>query len=391
MIKRWAGWMGVMLWLLVSNYISGWAQTTSLPTTNALGKQEKLDLNNIGHQVQPGDTYYRLAKKYQVPVDSLLKWNGQNLTVGKVVRIAAEPSLLNQADTLIQVTPRTSVALPEQAPVPSPEISTEETGKSTTAKSSYRNNRETAETGTEKMMQRVLVVPFDPYLYFSDADEDIARQSKLPKQNIRYIFRSRLNAYLDPNGFEIINLLDGNHLPNSDELKKAYKSLAYSYQDVSASRFHPLPAKQKPFLNGPEAWFRKQKEKAGLVSPEEVSVAAEGEKYYGVKVKSPDFYPYFNERYNLDYYIFINQFEIHTDYTNCLDRTTQNFTREFLVHYTIFDAQGELIAGNKVKIPYVSNVNEINKIVRDNLNKIAQRILADLPQPQVPSSEAAQN
>ncbi|QMU29831.1 LysM peptidoglycan-binding domain-containing protein [Adhaeribacter radiodurans] len=393
MIKRLVGWIGLVFWLLLSNSFSGWAQTTLPPDTNVFSKKEKLESIKNVHQVQPGDTYYSLSKKYQIPVDSLIKWNGSDLPIGKLIRIAAESLAINTTDldTLIQVAPPSEKVIPEQRPSHSPEISGQAVEKSTTTQSAYEEPEEGA--GSDKMMQRVLVIPFDPYLYFSDADEDIARQSDLPKQNIRYIFRSRLNAFLDPNGFEIINLLDGNHSPTSEELKNAYKSLAYSYQDVTTSRFHLVPRKQKSFFSGPESWFRKQKEKAGLASPspEEASVAAEGEKYYGVKVKSPDFYRHFNQRYNLDYYIFINQFEIHTDYTNCIDRTTQNFIREFLVHYTIFDSQGELIAGNKVKIPYVSNVNEINKIVRDNLSKIAQRILADLPNPQVPSSEAAQN
>lgn len=112
-------------------------------------------------------------------------------------------------------------------------------------------------------------------------------------------------------------------------------------------------------------------------------------KYYGVSVKNPDFYNYFNNRYHPDYYLFINQFEISTDYTNCLDRTTQDFTRHFVVHYTLLDALGEVIVGNKVKIPYVSHVNDIDKIGRENLGKITNRILADLPQPQIVNSEEA--
>src|SRR3712207_4864804 len=105
MIKRMVGWIGVVFWLLMSNSFIVWAQTTLPPNTNVLNKKEKLDLGKIWHQVQPGDTYYRLARKYQVPVDSLLKWNGQSLSVGKVVRIAAEPSFVSSADTLIQVVP----------------------------------------------------------------------------------------------------------------------------------------------------------------------------------------------------------------------------------------------------------------------------------------------
>ena len=96
---------------------------------------------------------------------------------------------------------------------------------------------------------------------------------------------------------------------------------------------------------------------------------------------------YFNQHYAVDYYLFLSQFEIHTDYTNCLDRTQNDFTREFLVHYTLIDNQGTLIAGNKVKVSYISHVNDIEKIIRDNLNKMAQRILADLPQPAALASQ----
>ena len=80
--------------------------------------------------------------------------------------------------------------------------------------------------------------------------------------------------------------------------------------------------------------------------------------------------------------MFINQFEISTDYTSCLDRTKNDFVREFLVHYTIYDNQGQLIAGNKVRVPYISHVNDIEKIIKDNLNRMAERILADLPSPE---------
>jgi hypothetical protein len=241
-----------------------------------------------------------------------------------------------------------------------------------------------------KAAQRVLVIPFDPYLYFSDADNDIAAQSRIPKQNVRYVFRTRLNAFMDPKGFENINLLGGAFRDDKSELDRIYKSVSYSYQPVTYSKYNPVPMTEKTG-NGPVAWIQKKKEKfTAPPSPESVgntSVAKDPTKYYGAKVKDPDLYRYFNQNYAVDYYLFINQFEIHTDYTNCLDRTQNDFVREFLVHYTIFDNQGTLISGNKVKVPYISHVNDIEKIVRDNLNQMAQRILADLPRPAALTSQ----
>lgn len=332
--------------------------------------------------VQPGDTYYRLSRIYRVPVDSLIKWNGERLPVGKTIRVMAGD---------FPPAPHLPVTGAREAPAPAADSSksavivTEQPGvefekPASTTMTRYEESERPVVAKNEA--QRVMVIPFDPYLYFSDADNDISRQSRIPSQNVRYVFRSRLNAFLDPKGFQSINLLGGVRRDSIDELSKIYKSLAYSYQDITWSRFNPLPANQKPLATGPKAWFKRQKEKIGITPPVEEVIAGEGKKYYGVKVKNPDFYTYFNTHYNVDYYLFINQFEIHTDYTNCIDRVTQNFVREFLVHYTIFDAKGELIAGNKVKIPYVSNVNDLEKIVRDNLNKMAQRILSDLPQPQ---------
>lgn len=380
-----------LLWLLFCCCQSVWAQT---PLADSLAVQQEALAGNSQdkgwHQVQPGDTYYRLSKIYRVPVDSLLKWNGANLPVGKTIRVRSQAPATAQQSLVTSPEPSAEPAADSRKEAlktaEQPTVKLEKPAGTTSA----RPDEPTDPAIAKNEAQRIVIIPFDPHLYFSDADNDIARQSRLPAQNVRYIFRARLSAFLDPPGFKSISLLNAGHRDGVDELSKVYPSLAYSYQDITYSRFNPLPAKPKTLATGPKAWFQRQKEKIGAVPLAEEIMAGEGGKYYGVKVKNPDFYPYFNTHYHADYYLFINQFEIRTDYTNCIDRVTQNFVREFLVHYTIFDAKGELLAGNKVKIPYVSNVNDVDKIVRDNLSKMAQRILADLPGPQSSTSEAAQ-
>lgn len=374
--------LGAVILLLNGHFV--WSQQLSAPITNPPPAAEPTTVAGQ-HLVQPGDTYYRLAKIYQVPVDSLVKWNGANLLTGKTIRVGAHLPVANpdsgkKEEHAINATPKVTVnpAVVADKPASTTMSRSEDPDKYTPAHASQHT-------------QRVLVIPFDPYLYFSDADHDIGLQSRIPPQNVRYIFRARLNAFLDPKGFTSINLLNTSFPDSTNQLRTIYQSLAYSYQDIAYSRFNPLPAKPKTLATGPKAWFQRQKEKLGLTQSEEKGVAEKGGKYYGVKVKNPSFYSYFNQQYHVDYYLFVNQFEIHTDYTNCIDRVTQNFERELVVHYTIYTAQGELVAGNKINIPYVSNINDVDTIVRDNLNKMAQRILADLPQPEyITSSKAAQ-
>lgn len=372
----------LFLFLLFSYQLS-WAQKLETELRSASGDSAEIALGE--HQVQSGETYYQLSRKYRVPVDSLIKWNGESLPVGKTIRIHSPAQA---------TTKKSDVPNPDSVEIsiklrPEKNFGNQKPAGTTLERA---EEPEVSNQPRQKNNQRVLIIPFDPYLYFSDADDDIARQSEIPKQQIRYIFRSSLNSSLNnPHGFESVNLLSASNQNNTDELRNIYKHLSYSYQQITYSRFNPLPKKQKPLATGPKAWFQKQKEKAGLAKPKEEGVAAEAGNYYGVQVKDSALYGYLNNQYNSDYYLFINQFEIHTDYTNCIDRTTQNFLREFLVHYTIINAKGELIAGNKIKIPYESNVNNIDKIVRDNLGKMAQLILSDLPQAQVLSSEARQN
>ncbi len=349
---------------------------TGLVFTPAVFSQALPDAASVGsaatdcHLVQQGDTYYRLSRLYKVPVDSLQRWNGPDLKTGITIRVKPETV--------------TSVAAEEKAKPIAPANNSTETPGVLPQKSNAGSSRAGVSAGN-----RVLVVPFDPALYFSDADNDIAWQSKIQKQNVRYVFRARLNALLQAPGYQSINLLNNPVADSAFDLSQLYKALTYSYQDIKSANFQAIaPPKEK----GLKAWVKNTREKVGLgQASEPVGVAHDQTKYYGVQVKDPNFFTTLSNSTGADFYLFINQFEIFTDYTNCIDRTTQNFLRNFRVHYTIYDANGELQAGNKILIPYESNVNDINKIVRENLGKLASRIMADLPKPEPTDNSEARN
>ncbi|PIQ22557.1 MAG: peptidoglycan-binding protein [Cytophagales bacterium CG18_big_fil_WC_8_21_14_2_50_42_9] len=363
----------LLLFLFWLSNTTLWAAVTQALPPDSVQKTLAKPVAKGYHLVQQGDTYYGLSHLYQVPVDTLKSWNGANLTLGSTIQISKaatatpKPAAASKASTGIKKT--------------APAVTQSDAPANTTL---GQRTATTPYSPNQKHAQRILVIPFDPYLYFSDADDDISLYSRIPRQNVRHVFRGRLNAFMDPKGFESINLLGGAFHEGVNELDRIYKSVNYSYQDIAYSKYNPAPVVEKP-VKSATSWLQRQKEKLSAPAGPEVagntSVAKDPNKYWSVKVKDPDFYSYFNQQYAVDYYLFINQFEIFTDYTSCLDRTKNDFVREFVVHYTIYDNQGQLISGNKVRVPYVSHVNDIEIIIRENLSRMAERILADLPRP----------
>ncbi|WP_242927726.1 LysM peptidoglycan-binding domain-containing protein [Pontibacter vulgaris] len=317
--------------------------------------------------VKKGDTYYSLSRRLNIPVDSLQKWNNNQLQVGQKLYLSRQTASKNN--------------LPVSSPKPTVKSNAVTKPAATPAAGSNSFSASaTPKTAEYKTKQRIMVIPFDPYLYFSDADDEIAQQSHIPRQNVRHAFRGRLNALLAPEGYETIHLLGGVYRDSVNELSRLYKSLSYSYQDNKTSKYNKQPVVKSEEKGGVLNWVKDQKEKMGVDNaPAVVPIAQDQNKHFGVKVKDPNFFSYFNNQYGIDYYVFINQFEVKTVYENCLDRAAQNYERNFLVHYSIYDSNGALVSGNKVKVLYNSNMNDVQRIVSDNMPSMAKRVLSDLP------------
>ncbi|MCX2738726.1 LysM peptidoglycan-binding domain-containing protein [Pontibacter anaerobius] len=336
------------------------------------------------YQVQQGDTYYSLSRRFSIPLDSLQTWNGNTLQIGQTLYLTNP----NTREKLAATTAAAPAAKPAPKPAPVAKAAATPTPKPAPAKSAATQKAVESTSAfpapepkpaAYKTKSRILVVPFDPHLYFSDADYEIARQSRIPRQNVRHVFRGRLNAMMAPEGYETIHLLGGVYRDSVSELSRLYKSLNYGYADNKQSRFNHQP-EVKEDKGGMLNWVKDQKGKLGLKGqPAVLPVAQDPDKHFGVTVKNPEFFSYFNNQYGIDYYVFINQFEVKTIYENCLDRAAQNYQRDFTVHYSIYDSKGELVSGNKVKVPYESNINDVQRIVSDSMPNMAKRVLSDLP------------
>lgn len=343
------------------------------PTSAKTTMEDTVTENGVLHTIQNGETYTSLSKKYNISVDELLKINKVQLKAGQKIivnELIKAKSVVNSATSKNTETkkeePKVVQTQPQpQAQIPNPTFEKDE---------SETDNVPLTPIEYSNQKKKLLVVPFDPYLYFSDADDEIAAGSKMNRVKVRQAFRRRLNALLEPPGYETIHLLGGKARDSITDLNRVYNSVSYSYQDVLNS-----PNQQATASTTNLGKEQKKPVAINIGENSRAALATDAKKYFGVKVRNQDFYTYFNNKYFIDYYVFVNQFEVKTNYENCLDRATMNYERGFTIHYSIFDKTGKQIAGNRIYIDYNSNTNQIQKILADNMQRVADKIISDLP------------
>ncbi|MBC7389502.1 MAG: LysM peptidoglycan-binding domain-containing protein [Opitutaceae bacterium] len=343
------------------------------------------------HTVEKGETFFSLSKKYNISVSDLLKQNnvelktGQKILINKPVAqnsVQKQPELDNKKlefNTTKSEIPKKEEPKSPEVPKPVEEpIALNKT--EVTAPQSATSSSENYSPDYVNSTKKVIVIPFDPYLYFSDADDEIAAVSKINRVKVRQAFRKRLNAYLEPKGFETIHLLGGQVKDSTTDLNRAYSSISYTYDNVMMSGLHidkPEIQKSKGDLKKPSKGTELNPNGAQLQSRS--SIAKDDGKYFAVRIKDPNFFPFFNTKYKPDYYIFVSQFEVKTNYENCLDRARQNYERVFTTHFSIFDKYGKQVSGGRLKSLYESGNNHLEKILSDNIPALAEKIMAELP------------
>jgi LysM repeat protein len=344
----------------------------------------------VFHTVQAGETYYSLSKKYGIPVGDLVMMNAPELKVGQEIVLKNDKkentssvekvASVNNAEKAPPVVDKVSMKEPTNLTLNNPAVV-----KTIIPVDDYVNDT-----------KRILVIPFDPHLYWSDADMEIAKGSNTDMNKVRQAFRKRLNALLNPEGFETIHLLGGKLKDSLTDLNKVYSSVSYDYKDVMYTAANPKPDPVQPNKKGDlkdglnksldkvTSMFSKKEEDEVQQQPLQKNAsravhAKNPSKYFSVQIKDPAFWTYFNNKYKIDYYIFINQFEVETNYEHCLDRARQNYERNFVTHFSIYEKSGKQIAGHRIILHYNSNSNNLSQILKDNLETVANRIIAEIP------------
>jgi hypothetical protein len=223
--------------------------------------------------------------------------------------------------------------------------------------------------------QKILIIPYEPRMHLSDADLDISEYSERTPQEIRAMFRmglaEKLNAKLGAN-YQTHSLMQDLRPEARQELDRIYRSIDYSF-DTSLAILHPKPDSTQ----SKGKWNENKARKKALAE----RTSSGDVKYMNVKILDPDLLPALYGKYGADVIVFLTQVEIKTNAKDCIDFQSQNYQREFKVHYSVFGNDGRQIFGDVAIVKFPSASNEIGDIMAKNFPALGDAIIAGVNRP----------
>lgn len=238
---------------------------------------------------------------------------------------------------------------------------------------------------------KVMIIPFNEDNYFCDSDQDLAKYNKKRVQEISKMFKEGVDFNVNA---RILSKYDTKQMlndPNEDvqkDLEAIYTGLAYHMEEphhYEGCSCYMHENKDQTFYEKFESKLkikdesREDLESEDMYNTGEYVEPANEKKYMSVSIRRPEMLTYLNEKYGTDLFVFINQFELKTNYEACLDRSIKKFTRDVLVHFSIFDKNSNLVYGDVVTVHIPSNTNDLDQIIRNNFPVVAEHLTANLP------------
>ena len=230
---------------------------------------------------------------------------------------------------------------------------------------------------------RVMVIPFNPDMYFSDSDQMLAAYNHKSIPEVRKMFRYGVNMNLNArimSEYGSRSLLTDTTTDVMADLATIYKNITY-YSDESMGPQVLAPGEKQKNGGGIGKFFKKNEDNKneGNASGTQTRSKHEARQYINVKVHSREMLQYLAEKYNVDMFLFVNQFNLQTNYEHCLDRANNVFERDLIIHYSVFDAQGKQLSGDIAEVHFPSNNNNMDVIMKENFPVLADEVFANLP------------
>lgn len=215
-----------------------------------------------------------------------------------------------------------------------------------------------AQTDSATSNIKILLIPYQGMMHFSDADPDIARFSKRTEQQVRNQLRNSLekNVYHQLlSAFQVVSIINATTLNAEDDLKKIYAATQY----FSSSS---IPKDKGNFSSN---LFRKTDKKQQIYVNDTAVMVAE--------IQNPALYNELQKKHQQNFILNITQFEINTSNKNTIEWLKQEYTRTYTIHYNLWSNDGKLILAETITI-HADGTNQLTDIESKYLIELATKM-----------------
>jgi hypothetical protein len=225
--------------------------------------------------------------------------------------------------------------------------------------------------GQDSASTKILLVPFNPDMYLSDIEQDIIQNTKMNPDEYRAYFRRALDSKIQgelKSYRPTVSLMGDQEGNDKKELREFYAQAGYSYLEPVGKGVGKVMDKKKNLF-----------EKKSVEDKAPLYITTRGDdKFLNAAVTDKEFFKGLLSANGCNYVVSINQFEIKTNYSSCIDLSRKLYRRELIIHYSIWDANAKLIGGNFLVVYFPSDVNKPQELVEKTFKSIAEAFLKQL-------------
>ncbi|MFM2157062.1 MAG: hypothetical protein RL516_1811 [Bacteroidota bacterium] len=215
---------------------------------------------------------------------------------------------------------------------------------------------------------KILLLPFNPDMYLSDIEQDIIQNTKMNPEEYRAYFRRALDSKIQgalKSYRPTVSLMGDQEGDDKKDLREFYAQAGYSYLEPVGKGVGKAIDKKKGLF-----------EKKSTAEKAPLYITTRGDdKFLNAAVTNNEFFKGLLSANGCNYAVSINQFEIKTNYSACIDLSRKLYRRELIIHYSIWNANAKLISGNFLVVYFPSDVNKPQEVVEKTYKSIAEALL----------------
>ena len=243
---------------------------------------------------------------------------------------------------------------------------------------------------------KVLIIPFEPKMYISSVDKEIASRTKLTHQEIRENMRygiSNQMRHAVGKGMKSVSLLHIDTGAVGRDLGYIYNSIGYKYkplpaEDVARNKQNEEDLKPVNKLKGSFNKLikhdnlapKESSEGTQIINGQIHSTVSYGEKFMNTSIHNPSLLKVLSAKYEADVFLFINELNIEAAApASRSGLSALSYKRKVKVHYTIFNKDGKELHGGAAIVYMPSITNDMNKIINNYFPILAQNMSDNIP------------
>lgn len=250
-----------------------------------------------------------------------------------------------------------------------------------------------------KYKKTVMVIPFNPNLYNNEASKDMIKKSGLSYDDLEFTLRMEFDRNIHDiladscksicllqsytTNENTVNIGDiyshSNYYFAESKVFEPQKKRRFRFSRLASDKELDTEKDTTEYKEKKQAYDKSHANKQRITDGELTSeVRNNNDKFLNVKFKDDTFLKDLSKKFAVDYFLFINQFDIKGDFSNPYANGTSTNDMSIMIHYSIFNSNAEYIFGGVAVVDYPAYISDPKEVMDKYFAKLTKFIIKDI-------------